>query len=266
MKTIYSLEVLRRSLDVRFGKCFAKQGGSCYFFCTMNTTPWKLYGLLGVTIVAVFVLIFNRSRHDEIAPEHGPETQPAAESKPRPTAPEATIETVVPADSVRRDEPVSEADMTPFLRSEIAEKWQRELGYTQAEIAAAQRDIRAQRYPEETVNDPGVIMRHLPPRHMGQVTIERVVIASTAAAGAPIPFSISGTAPSPSFQFTHFDILVQGEVIRVRARGNADGNTTEGKGGPVTLDGTMDPLPPGDYRIEIAELGPMGSFPFTVVE
>ena len=232
----------------------------------MNTTPRKLYTLLGVATVAVFFLIFNRSRHDEIAPKHGSEPQPATESKPRPTAPEAKNEAVVLADSVRRNEPVSEADMTPFLRSEIAEKWQRELGYTLAEIAAAQRDIRAQRYPEETVNDPGVIMRHLPPRHMGQVAIERVAIAPTVAAGAPIPFSITGTSPSPSFQFTHFDILVQGEVIRVRARGNADGNTHEGKGGPVTLDGTIDPLPPGTYRIEIAELGPTGSFPFTVTE
>ena len=231
----------------------------------MNTTPWKLYGLLGITIVAVLVLIMRRATQDETALKSVPVAHPAAVAQPDDTNTEP-VATDVPTLSIRRNEPVSEADMTPFLRSEIAEKWQRELGYTLAEIAAAQRDIRAQRYPEETVNDPGVIMRHLPPRHMGQVAIERVAIAPTVAAGAPIPFSITGTSPSPSFQFTHFDILVQGEVIRVRARGNADGNTHEGKGGPVTLDGTIDPLPPGTYRIEIAELGPTGSFPFTVTE
>jgi len=238
----------------------------------MNKKTLTILSLLVVAILVVFLLIYLRMK-----PEFSPT---AAENRRTEVSSVPAIETsIVETDSSSsgeaivgdtnagsRYEAVSEADMTPFLRSEIAEKWQRELGYTKAEIAAAQRDIRAQRYPEETVNDPGVIMRHLPPRHTGQVAIEHVTITPQVKTGEPIPFSVTGTAPSPSFQFTHFDVLVQGEVIRVRARGNADGNTENGKGGPVTLDGTIDPLPPGAYRIEIAELGPMGSFPFTVRE
>lgn len=237
----------------------------------MNKKVLPLLSLLGFAVVVAIVLNGRRSPSNSLpaAAEHHEAGTPSTSVVESPTTyPEVVTEAarVVTTNENSRHEPVSEADMTPFLRSEIAKKWQRELGYTEAEIAAAQRDIRAQRYPEETVNDPGVIMRHLPPRHIGQVAIERVTIEPQVKTGEPIPFSVSGTAPSPSFQFTHFDILVQGEVIRVRARGNADGNTEDGKGGPVAMNGTIDPLPPGEYRIEIAELGPMGSFPFTVIE
>jgi hypothetical protein len=60
--------------------------------------------------------------------------------------------------------------------------------------------------------------------------------------------------------------VVQGSVIRLSALGF----TRDPTSGPMTesteLSGDLAPLPPGDYTIFIAELGPNGSFPFTVVE
>ncbi|HMO03566.1 MAG TPA: hypothetical protein PKC67_04060 [Kiritimatiellia bacterium] len=231
---------------------------------------WVMGGLAAVVGVVV-AMVVARWRGGEAAPGAGvPDASSTAVATTQPATPAGNggaspaIDAVTAA-PVLADE-ISEAEMTPFLRSEIAAKWQEELGYTMAQMLEAQQKIRAQRYPEETVNDPGTIMRHLPPRHQGQVSIRSVRVDEVVQAGQPVRFSIEGTAPSPSFTFTRFDINVQPPVVRIRARGHAEGETDAGPGGTVRLDGTIDPLPPGDYRIEIAELGPMGIFPFRVDE
>ncbi len=237
----------------------------------MHASKTLVMGGLAVVVLAVLVLVMMRWRGNDAAPGL---TRPEAGASPAATTPpEAAdglagepprIEAAIPA--VLEADGISEADLTPFLRSEIATKWQEELGYTMAQLLEAQQKIRAQRYPEETVNDPGTIMRHLPPRHQGQVSIQSVRVDEVVRAGQPIRFSLEGTAPSPSFRFTRFDISVQPPVVRIRARGHADGETESGAGGTLRLEGSIDPLPPGDYRIEIPELGPLGIFPFRVNE
>lgn len=237
----------------------------------MQTSKVGILGGLAVMVVAVVALVVVRWRNNETTTGAG---EPVAATEPVVVAaPEVPARTgdgvanpVADAAVPVATGSISEAEMTPFLRSEIAAKWQQELGYTMAQMLEAQQKIRAQRYPEETVNDPGTIMRHLPPRHQGQVSIQSVRVDEVVRTGQPVRFSIEGTAPSPSFTFTRFDINVQPPVVRIRARGHAEGETDAGPGGTVRLDGTIDPLPPGDYRIEIAELGPMGIFPFRVDE
>jgi hypothetical protein len=160
--------------------------------------------------------------------------------------------------------PIREEDMTPFMKSEIAGKWIREMGYSLEDIAAAQQKIRDEGYGPEVVNDPGIIQRKLPPRHILNVSTEEILVPPEIKAGQPIPFTLKGTAPSPTFSFTHFDVLVQGEIIRIRAIGNSDADNEAGPGDGVLLDGQIDPLPPGNYEIVVPELGPMGSFKFIV--
>lgn len=237
----------------------------------MHGSKQLVMGGLAAVVVVVIALVAARWRSGEAGPVAvTPEaaSAPAAMNPPDAPAGSAEASPALDADAaapVVADE-ISAADMTPFLRSEIATKWQQELGYTMAQMLEAQQKIRAQRYPEETVNDPGTIMRHLPPRHQGQLSIQSVQVDEVVRTGQPIRFSVEGTAPSPSFTFTRFDINVQPPVVRIRARGHAEGETETGPGGTVRLEGSIDPLPPGDYRIEIAELGPMGIVPFRVDE
>jgi hypothetical protein len=228
-------------------------------------------GGLAAVVAAVVVLAVMRWRNaDSVSGNAASETAPSPVAITSPEALPRSAEAAPAIDQASADpvamDGISEAEMTPFLRSEIATKWQQELGYTMAQMLEAQQKIRAQRYPEETVNDPGTIMRHLPPRHQGQLSIRSVQVDEVVRTGQPIRFSVEGTAPSPSFTFTRFDINVQPPVVRIRARGHADGETDSGAGGTMRMEGTIDPLPPGDYRIEIPELGPMGIFPFRVEE
>jgi hypothetical protein len=155
-------------------------------------------------------------------------------------------------------------DQTPFLASGLAAQWKRELGYTDEDFVRAQRAMRAEGLTDPVLNDPGVVLRRLPSRHAGGVSITSIDLPRPIPAGQPIPIRITGTAPSPSFRFTHLDTLVQGEVIRIQARGHAEGETEAGPGGPMVIEESLPALPPGNYRIEVPSLGPRGSFPFTV--
>ena len=137
-----------------------------------------------------------------------------------------------------------------------------DFGYTPGDIVRAQRTLREQNARD--INDPNAIMHILPPRHIASLSITGLDVPSEATAGQPIPFTLRGTPPSPSFIFTRFDILVQAPVIRIRAFGHSKGETASGPGDVVERKGRIDPLPAGEYRIEVAELGPAGSFPLVV--
>jgi len=193
-------------------------------------------------------------------PEPANESIPTPETEKAPTG-EGLVDPVVVREELFE---ISEADMTPFLHTEIAAKWKKELGYTDSEFIQAQRDLRARGFSEDKVNDPGVIMRHLPPRHTGRIRVSEIIVPEFVAAGETIPFTLKGIKPSPSYSFTHFDILVQGKTIRINAIGNSDGDNEAGLGGPVSLNGTLDPLMPGVYRVVVPELGPKGYFRIVV--
>lgn len=225
----------------------------------MDRKSFIVLALFGLLVGAVIAFMFmkpvspqesNEATEDVIPPV--PPTVKSNNDQPQESAPQPTAAVI------------KEKNMTSFMKSEIADKWMKELGYTLADIAEAQQKIRELGMSEDIVNDPGVIQRHIKPRHIGNVSTEEIMVPSEAKAGQPIPFTLKGTAPSPTFQFTRFDILVQGDVIRIRAIGNSDADNDAGLGETVMLNGEIDPLPPGHYRIEVPELGPMGSFKFTV--
>lgn len=252
----------------------------------MNKAPTFIIALLALAIVIVFSLIIARHRSESPTPvaTAQPMPEPATPTKAAPTveskpnaaksALKSTGGTVIAEKTfdarkkvtVSIADTVSPADMTPFLQSPIAGKWVNELGYTPAQLVEAQKELRKQGAPERTVNDAGAIMRTLPPRHMGSVSITDITIPAQARAGSAIPFTIHGTAPHPTFQFTHVETLIQGSVIRLAARGNSDGDNEAGSGGPVAIKGEIGPLPPGDYHVEIPELGPEGSRALVVTE
>jgi hypothetical protein len=184
--------------------------------------------------------------------EQEPAVDPVAETPPAPLAPPVIL-------------PPSESKFD----SAIAQKWLTEEGYTAQDIAEAQALMRREGIPEDRINDPDLVRRNLLPRVVTSVQISQLVVPEKAAAGAPIRFLLKGAVPAPEFNFVRFDIIRQGEVIRIRALGHSPAFADDPDGSspamlPVSLEGEIDPLPPGNYRIIIPELGLGGTLPFTV--
>ena len=233
----------------------------------MDRKSFVILALLGFSVLLVLGYMFTRPVvTEETAIEKSPTAEVVEESvpeesddRPKLEVIEQKITTTQPSRTAIREE-----DMTPFMKTEIANQWMNEMGYTLNDIADAQQKIRDLGMSEESANDPGIIQRHIVPRHIGNVSIEKIIAPSFAKAGQPIPFTLKGTAPSPTFQFTRFDVLVQGTVIRIRAIGNSDANNESGLGDSVSLDGSIDPLAAGTYTIEVPELGPNGIYTVVV--
>lgn len=232
----------------------------------MNKQSVLVYGAF--ILALAFLVIVLQKKDEQGAASEGAAVAPATAPSQVTVMPDAA-EVETPAPAGRRTamdrEPeiaIADEDWTPFLRSAVAEKWMAEFGYSRSDLVRAQRKLRAEHAPD--INDPGAIMRALPVRHVGSLSITALDVPSEASAGKPIAFSLSGRAPSPSFVFSRFETLVQGQIIRIRAVGHSEGETTSGPGDVITLKGQLDPLPAGEYRIEIPDLGPAGSFPLVV--
>lgn len=230
----------------------------------MTKQSFFIYLLFGMSVLFLAFVIYDRHRTNTGGKiEKGTQASEAGAPKPvpRPIGPSFTESEGEATAQPARDaaDVVAPSDMTPLLRSPTVENWMKEFGYTRGDIVSVQRALRSEGYDETVLNDPGVVLRRLPVRFVASVATSKIVLPAEAAAGAPIAFTLHGTAPSPSFVFTRFDVLVQGNIIRIRAIGHTDGNNEAGSGDEVTLEGKIDPLPPGDYRVEVPELGPAGS-------
>ena len=147
----------------------------------------------------------------------------------------------------------------PLSRSPVAKKWLEEEGITAEDIEVAQDRLRAQGFPAHRLDDPGLVRPFLPRRNVVSVHVKSFEIAERAPAGETVPFRLGGVYPDASFQFVRFEVDVQGEVIRIRPIGHSSGEVAPGVEIPVNLEGALNPLPPGTYRIEFPELGPHGS-------
>jgi len=152
----------------------------------------------------------------------------------------------------------------PLTQSPVARKWLEEEGITSDDIEVAQERLRLQGYPPNRLDDPGLVRPLLPRRDIVAVNVTNFTMAERASAGSPVPFRLSGVMPDASFSFTRFDIDREGEMIRIRPIGNSSGAIMPGVEIPVDLEGTLEPLPPGTYRIEFPELGPKGLFTLVI--
>lgn len=157
-----------------------------------------------------------------------------------------------------------QSGFVPLIDSPVAERWQREEGITREDIEMAQHRLRKGGFPENMVNDPSMVRQFLPRRNINAVNVNGLTIAAKARAGEPIPFTLDGAYPDPSFEFTRFVITRENNLIRIRPIGNSSGDAVPGLEVPVTLQGEIDPLPPGTYHIEFPERGPVGSYELIV--
>lgn len=234
----------------------------------MKSNTLILSLVLVVTVAGVGWLILTReSRAPEAAPAAAPvETEPARPAPtPKPIEPE--IPAAPTAAEAAEEETVTMDDLPPtsFALTLIAKKWMEEEGYTLAELAEAEQKARDAGLSQELINY-GEVRRFLPPRYMNSVQIDTVSVPKTVKAGEPIPFTVRGRTPGEGFEFLRFNTVVQGPIVRINPLGFTREPTEGAMTAPVTLEGTLDPLPPGEYKFFVPELGPNGTFPFTVEE
>ena len=235
----------------------------------MNTRLAIFYGVFALALAFLAFAIATRRGSEPVTGGAEASNGPAREATSREESQDAQA-AAAPADreeqepAMRREEDLqlTDADRTAFLESPLADKWMADFGYTRSDLVRAQRKLREQHAPD--INDPSAILRALPPRHIDSLSITALDVPSEAKAGLPIPFTLHGRPPSASFVFTRFDTLVQDDIIRIRAFGNSDGEPAREPVEVVTVKGQLDPLPAGEYHIEVAELGPNGSFKLVV--
>ncbi len=147
----------------------------------------------------------------------------------------------------------------PLKDSPVARKWRQSEGVTVEDIETAQQRMRNRGFPEARLDDPGLVRQFLPRRNIVAVNVTDISISERAVSGSPVPFRISGVYPDASYRFSHFDMIRDGEVIRIRPIGESSGDVTPGMEIPVSFDGALDPLPPGEYIVEFPEAGPTGT-------
>lgn len=236
----------------------------------MKSNTVFLSVVLLVVVLLMGWLIFSRSsRPGETTSEPilSGEAQPVAQPITVPvTRVDSPVQPAAPQPKPSEAPTMIDRTPTPFSTSAIAQQWMEEEGYTLDEILLAQQKAREAGLSENLLNDPGVVRRHLPTHYMGPVQIDEVLLPATTKAGSPVPFTVRGRTPGQGFEFLRFNTTIQGSVIRINGLGFTRDPTEGVMTDTAELQGEIPPLPPGEYKVFIAELGPNGTFPFTVEE
>ncbi len=168
-----------------------------------------------------------------------PGTQPAASSTaipasaPAPATPGAAI-----------DQPVS------LEASPVAAYWREQYGITAEDIRQTLDRLRAEGVPEHILRDAGAVFVRLPRRDVHAVTIGTLELPATAISGEPVPYRLTGRLPDASHAFTHMKVTRTEDRIVLQPLGTRSGEPAPGIEVPVELDGELEPLPAGRYRIE----------------
>jgi len=206
------------------------------------------------------------SDQGQLPPDDTPATASAAKMIEEADASDLEEQAAAPPSATSATPPVNPVTNTavilpgyvPLSESPVAKKWRDEEGITAEDIELAQQRVRTQGYPARFLDDPELVRSFLPRRDVVAVNVTAYSIPDRAPANLSVPFRVSGVYPDASYTFTRFEIERQQDTIRIRPIGDSSGEVMPGVEVPVDLDGSLDPLPPGTYRIEFPELGPEG--------
>lgn len=147
------------------------------------------------------------------------------------------------------NDPIS-TEPPPLHLSPIAKYWLDQEGITSEDIRLTVEKLRREGVPEHVLRDPGMVRQRLPRRNVHAVRVGTLQLPTSAPADEPVPFTLSGALPDPSYAFTHFDIQREDDRIVIRPLGQTSGDPAPGIEVPVELSGTLPTLPPGSYRVE----------------
>lgn len=181
----------------------------------------------------------------------------ASTATPTPTpasvqAPSALTPTpaVVPSPVLPAGANTPSAPPVPLDASPVAAYWQEQYGITAEDIRQTLDRLRAEGVPDHILRDAGAVFVHLPRRNIHAVTIGTLDLPATATAGEPVPYRLTGRLPDASHAFTHLQVTRIDDRLVLQPLGTRSGEPAPGIEVPVELDGALDPLPAGRYRIE----------------
>ena len=184
------------------------------------------------------------TKHDMLLVDTQPTSTPSAATG---------ASAIDPMPSAQTTNPV---DRPPLHLSPIAQLWLERDGITAEDIRTTVEKLRREGVPEHVLQDPDMVRQRLPRRNVHAVRVGELTLPETAAAGQPVPFSLSGALPDPSYSFTHFDVVREDDRIVIRPLGQTSGDPAPGIEVPVLLEGSLPPLPPGQYRVEYPGMAP----------
>jgi hypothetical protein len=183
----------------------------------------------------------NRGETGPVAVTTGVQRAVASAAASSPSTPV----TVVPANTgTVTNEPVS-LDASP-----VAAYWLEQYGITAEDIRQTLERLRAEGVPEHILRDAGAVFVRLPRRNVHAVTIGTLELPAAVVAGEPVPYRLTGRLPDASHTFTHLAATRIDDRILLQPLGTRSGDPAPGIEVPVELDGELEPLPPGRYRIE----------------
>jgi hypothetical protein len=141
-----------------------------------------------------------------------------------------------------------------FAATETARRWKK-YGVGDSDIAAALERMRQRGFSGAQLRDAGLVEQFLPARNIEPVFLRSVAMPTNAAAGAPVPFTVRASFPTPAHSFERWDIAVEGTTVTVRPVGSRSADPAAAVVVPVDLTGELPPLSPGQYHVRFAAIG-----------
>lgn len=211
----------------------------------------------GLVVLAALVALFARSHHHEVPSAR--ESNAVIPSSLSATRLPTIAGTRAPSQSVTGVAADMDPDLAVFLsddfkRTSVHERWVGQ-GVTDDDLASALAWMKDQGFTGAQLRDPALVSQFLPARNTEPVFVEEISLPATAAAGQPVPFTVKANFPSPAYTFEKWEIRPDGARIVVRPVGSKVGTPVAAVIVPVSLEGSIPGLSPGEYVVRFEAIG-----------
>lgn len=170
------------------------------------------------------------------------------------TSQAAAVQPVTVTSSQQVAEEMLLPDQPGFRETAIYKAW-RARGVTDEDIRTAVLLMREAGADARQLRDPNLIDQRLPARDIPAVAFKEIILPQTVAAGAVVPFSVSGVFPDPSYRFEEWVVVQADGVTEIEPRGMKSAETVSAVEVPVSLDGVIGPFKTGETVVVFKGIG-----------
>ena len=215
------------------------------------------FGLAVLAVVVILVAVLVRGRRPDVSSVRE-STAVVPATRPPDSLP-ATANAGAPVQATTNASGAADPDLAvfqsaDFKRTSVHERWVGQ-DVTDADIGAALAWMKDQGFTGAQLRDPSLVSQFLPAHNIEPVYVDEISLPATAAAGQPVPFTVKANFPSPAYTFEKWEIRPDGARIVVRPVGSKVGTPVAAVIVPVSLDGSIPGLSPGDYTVRFEAIG-----------